>query len=278
MLDCGTKWTDDSFWTPSLHYFKQEITALAPLNLDEDHIEDFGNVLRDCGVKTVITNPTIGPAEFRQLKGTDLGPGAEAYLKWLNAPKGVGIPASVNFGDMLIRWYYPIYGGANKCKTTNDLSLAVVCEYNGFRILFAGDLETNGWCALLGHSQFRAELPNINVLVASHHGRRSGCHDPAFMLMRPQAVIISDDEKEFETQETDAWYRSRCKGVRVIGEPDKWRYVMSTRKDNSMRINVGESTWTLRRGIQEYEFPRRPAKKTTLLTGNYLASPLGLSA
>src|ERR1035438_9593496 len=83
MLDCGTKWGDETFWTPSLHYFRQQVPVLVPLNLDEDHLADFGRVHDECGVKLVITNPTIGINEFLALKGSDLGPGAEAYLKWL---------------------------------------------------------------------------------------------------------------------------------------------------------------------------------------------------
>ena len=48
MLDCGQRWDDRSFWTPSLHYFNQTIDLLALLNLDEDHVRDFDSVMRNC--------------------------------------------------------------------------------------------------------------------------------------------------------------------------------------------------------------------------------------
>src|ERR1700674_4392007 len=64
MLDCGQRWDDRTFWTPSLRYFNQTIDLLALLNLDEDHVRDFDSVMRNCTVPWVLSNPTIGPSEF----------------------------------------------------------------------------------------------------------------------------------------------------------------------------------------------------------------------
>lgn len=256
MLDCGSKWSEDEFWTPSLHYYKQSIGALVPLNLDEDHIKDFGEVLKDCGVRVVITNPSIGPNEFKRLKEEPLNTGAEAYLKWLNAPKGVGIPASVDFRPVEVRWYWNNYGG--ECKTTNNLSLAVVCQFGNFKILFAGDLEANGWCGLLNLPQFVQEVRGINVFVASHHGRKSGCHDAVFKLMKPEVVVITDDEKQYETQDTDAWYRARCHGVPILSNPQKRRHVLTTRSDGSMKINANaDGTWRVQWGVPVKRWPTK---------------------
>jgi beta-lactamase superfamily II metal-dependent hydrolase len=283
MLDCGTKWGEHEFWTPSLHYYKQTVAALAPLNLDEDHIKDFGEVLKDCDVRLVITNPSIGPDEFRRLKAAPLAVGAQAYLRWLNAPKSVGIPESVDFRPVEVRWYWNRYGG--ECKTTNDLSLAVVCQFGHFKILFAGDLEANGWCGLLRLREFVEDLRGINVFVASHHGRRSGCHDDVFKFMKPAIVVISDDEKQHETQETDAWYRARCYGVPLIADPQKRRHVLTTRSDGSMRINASaDGAWKMHWGVPVKRWPTRPMLRSSaplsgsnILTSALLGGALGLS-
>jgi beta-lactamase superfamily II metal-dependent hydrolase len=50
MLDCGDRWGDDRFWTPSLHFFRETIDLLALMNLDEDHLRGFKNVMQDCTV------------------------------------------------------------------------------------------------------------------------------------------------------------------------------------------------------------------------------------
>jgi beta-lactamase superfamily II metal-dependent hydrolase len=75
MLDCGQRWDDRSFWTPSLHYFNQTIDLLALLNLDEDHVRDFDSVMRNCTVPWVLSNPTIGQANSRCSRRTEWGPG-----------------------------------------------------------------------------------------------------------------------------------------------------------------------------------------------------------
>jgi len=277
MLDCGTRWGADRFWTPSLHYFGQSIPILAPLNLDEDHIADFGSMLKDCRVEVIITNPSIGPLEFVRLKEAGMRAGAEAYLKWLSTPKRVGMPIP-DLGQVQLRWYWNTHGG--DCKTTNDLSLAVVLQFGHFKILFAGDLEGNGWRGMLKNQQFREELPSVAVFVASHHGRRSGCHDELFKLMKPEIIIISDDEKQYETQETDAWYRQRCHGAPVIGNPSERRYVLTTRNDGSMRINANlEGTWTIRWGVAVKDWPTSPAKPKLNALTDLLADSqiLGLS-
>jgi hypothetical protein len=68
MLDCGDRWSEQTFWTPSLHYFAETIDALALLNLDEDHISDFDGMMQNCAVPWILSNPTVGPNEFAVLK------------------------------------------------------------------------------------------------------------------------------------------------------------------------------------------------------------------
>lgn len=100
MLDCGQRWGEQSFWTPSLHYFNQTIDLLALLNLDEDHVSDFEAVMWNCTVPSILSNPTIGPNEFAALKKDGMGSGAKAVAAWLGRPKaprcGAGFYATPN--------------------------------------------------------------------------------------------------------------------------------------------------------------------------------------
>jgi hypothetical protein len=82
------------------------------------------------------------------------------------------------------------------------------------------------------------------VFVASHHGRESGCCTDLFEFLRPQLVIISDAERQYDSQDTDDWYRTRCSGAVFV--TNQRRYVATTRKDGSMRIDVTtEGRWTI---------------------------------
>jgi hypothetical protein len=164
----------------------------------------------------------------------------------LAAPKWTAATMSQpDFGAVSIKWYCNRFiPGAN--NTTNNLSLVVIVQFGAFKIVFAGDLEVEGWRQLLLRPDFRLDLIGTNMLVASHHGRKSGCCTELFDLMRPEIVIISDDPREHDSQDTDDWYRYRCVGAACIANPSERRYVMTTRQDGSMRIDVSiDGTWTL---------------------------------
>jgi len=113
----------------------------------------------------------------------------------------------------------------------------VVAQFGAFKVVFAGDLEVAGWRRLLALPSFRQDLIGTSVFVASHHGRESGCCTELFDLFRPQLVISSDDERQFDSQDTDDWYRNRCTGAIFAENTLARRYVATTRKDGSMRPN-----------------------------------------
>jgi beta-lactamase superfamily II metal-dependent hydrolase len=274
MLDCGQRWDDRTFWTPSLHYFNQTIDLLALLNLDEDHVRDFDSVMRNCTVPWVLSNPTIGPSEIAVLKKDGMGSGARAVAGWLARPKGTAQGAEPDFMPVQIRWYYGFYvpGAPN---TTNDLSLMVVAQFGAFKIVFAGDLEVAGWRRLLSLPSFRQDLICTSVFVASHHGRESGYCTELFDLFRPQLVIISDDERQFDSQDTDDWYRDRCAGAIFAQNPNMRRYVATTRKDGSMRIDVDAAgRWWIRRVLVR-DWPRNPIPASPRRSGLGALASLG---
>lgn len=273
MLDCGDRWSEQSFWTPSLHHFQQTIDLLALMNLDEDHISDFDGMTKDCTVPWILSNPTIGPREFALLKKDGMGSGAEAVAAWLARPKAPLMGVQPDFGPVQIRWYYGFFvpGTVNK---TNDLSLAVVVQFGDFKIVFAGDLEVAGWRRLLNLPSFRQDLLGTTVFVASHHGRESGCCTELFDLFRPQLVIISDDERKFDSQDTGDWYRNRCTGAVFVTDASERRYVATTRKDGAMHIEVNTSgRWTIER-ISVRDWPRKTATMPSPRLGiGYPAAP-----
>jgi hypothetical protein len=99
---------------------------------------------------------------------------------------------------------------------------------------------------LLTIPAFRQDVQAVSGFVASHHGRESGCCTEVFELFRPQLVIISDDKRQYDSQDTDDWYRTRCAGAVFV--TNERRYVATTRKDGSMRIEVTASgRWTIQR-------------------------------
>lgn len=267
MVDCGTR-SGDRLWWPSTHHNGQDIEMLALMNLDEDHIRDFGDVLKECTVRTVLTNPTIGPAELRALKPEPRGPGAKAVLDWMAAPKGNAAQLQGNavHDPLTVKWQAFWNGHGGPCKSTNDLSLALFVRYGAFTIFFAGDLEANGWCGMMADPGFRAWAASTSVFVASHHGRENGCHDELFNVMTPQIIVISDDNKEHDTQDTHAYYHWRCHGIPVRGT-NRQRHVYTTRSDGSLHIGVNtDSNWTITPGVPVKTYQRQQ-ETNALLSG-----------
>ena len=158
---------------------------------------------------------------------------------------------------------------------TNDLSLAVVVQFGAFKIVFTGDLEVGGWRRLLTMPEFRADLLRTTVFVASHHGRESGCCTELFELIRPQLVIISDDEHQYESQDTNAWYRSRCTGAVFANNALERRYVATTRKDGSMRLDIDANQWTIQR-VKVSDWPRKLPTPVPAPEFGALGVPFGL--
>jgi beta-lactamase superfamily II metal-dependent hydrolase len=110
---------------------------------------------------------------------------------------------------------------------TNNLSLVLFLHCPGLSIVFPGDLEKPGWRNLLLRPDFQAHLARVNIFVASHHGRENGYLPEVFDYCHPQVIIISDESKQYETQETN--YSNRASGI--VWNATDTRKVLTTRKD-----------------------------------------------
>jgi beta-lactamase superfamily II metal-dependent hydrolase len=241
MLDCGCNF--DSPWFPSITYHGQRIDPLIIQNLDEDHVEDLKDVWRDVRLGAVFSNPTVSAAALEFMKDQGMRSGVKQAHAMLQA-FGSGKMGSWDqwLGGVSWQAFYNPFGG--EFHDTNNLSLAVFVSFGGFTILFGGDMEEKGWKNLLRIPAFVARLAEVQVYVASHHGRDNGCCDPLMEYMKPELVIFSDGSKQHRTQETTGWYAQRARGIPDYGRQTngllgpRLRKVMTTRKDGTLTIDV----------------------------------------
>lgn len=244
LVDCGDRMEGTRWWAPSMHFLNSRFDLLALTNLDEDHLSNFHLLTQYVSIGAILTNPTIGGAQLLGLKPHGMKAGTRGVYDWLSIPYKPTVPFP-DFDDVKVSWCCnPYIPGAS--NDTNNLSLVLIVEYRGFKIVFGGDVESAGWRELLArYPRLTFALNGTCIYVASHHGRRNGCSDDLFNLIRPGVVIVSDAKRQYETQDTDAWYRQRCNGIPVIGTSD-WRYILSTRKDGSLRIDVNSNgSWVV---------------------------------
>jgi beta-lactamase superfamily II metal-dependent hydrolase len=77
----------------------------------------------------------------------------------------------------------------------NNLSYVFILEYEKFKLLYSGDVETPIWEDIYDwviKNNKENWLKNINVFKVSHHGRRNGyCGFEILNLANPQYIIIS---------------------------------------------------------------------------------------
>lgn len=105
--------------------------------------------------------------------------------------------------------------------------------------MFPGDMERKGFENMLRtYSPFRNAVAGVNVLVAPHHGRENGICPEMFDEHRcnPNIVVISDDYKQYNTQETTGYYSKKVKGIAWFRDGGA-RYVLTTRRDGEVRFS-----------------------------------------
>ena len=233
MIDCGHNVTTG--WKPGDYLRSLGVTSLKMLvitNYDEDHVSGLPNLIDRVHIQNLLRNPTVSAQSLKTLKSEcGLGPGVEKLMslmngfgEWLGPPQFPGVNWNAFWNN------YPVF------DDENNLSLVLHLRVSNVTFLFPGDLEKQGWKALLqALPDFRAAVQTVGVLVASHHGRESGRFPELFDIYgcRPRIVVISDDYHQFDTQQTTIYYKSKCIGIDYFRTQGR-RWVLTTRGDGTL--------------------------------------------
>lgn len=252
LIDCGHAVDfDGQPWYPGQHLQALGISNLdlfVITNFDEDHASGFAD-LRQRGITIgcILGNPSVAPETLSKLKSeTGMGVGIEALTSTMARRRQIGHAEVVpDIQGLGLTWAwnpYPFF------DDENNLSLIVNLRIHGWNFMFTGDMEKAGWLNLLKtNSTFRSLVKEVHVLNAAHHGRESGRCGELFDVYgcSPRLILISDDYKQFNSQETTAYYSSRSSGIpwfRTTGA----RKVLTTRKDGEILFsfrNGGFLVW-----------------------------------
>jgi len=250
MVDCGHNATRP--WRPSDHIRnvlrRSRLDYLLITNADQDHFSDLWGLTQDVTIGTFYCNRTLRPEALRELKlqqdGGCITNDAAAYMHLQqNYVHAIPVPFEQGMEGVVCRPYWNTHRDGDN---TNDSSLVVFLEWQGFKILFPGDLEPEGWRRLMQQPGFLPELPTTTILVASHHGRTTGFCPEAFRYLRPQAVVISDKDPVHDTQDTLADYAAvvPAPGINVGGKEGPIR-VLRTYAHGHIRFTVGATHYTV---------------------------------
>lgn len=85
---------------------------------------------------------------------------------------------------------------ANRCKDYNDCSYVILFKtMNGKKIIFSGDSGEKTWNYILGN--FEEDVKNIDILVAPHHGRKTGGNDEYLDILNPKLTLFGNSKSEY---------------------------------------------------------------------------------
>ena len=221
---------------------------------DRDHIQDLPHVYSLLYPKILYRNKSI-PESIVYPNGTfNLIDPLKTYYNMSKkyicelSPGDKNLPIS-NWGGVLVETFHCKPEHAPYCpedRVKNNLSLLTYVRYKDLEIVFPGDLEPMGWDSLLDYTNIQNYVgkAEVRVLVASHHGRKSGIRYPdesvyaRFLnIMLPHIVIISDQWGN-ETTDPDA-YRPHCLGYPVYfrGKDEvKFAEILTTKTNLFVRI------------------------------------------
>lgn len=123
----------------------------------------------------------------------------------------------------------------------NNLSSLVVLKLGNSKIVVCGDNTVASFEEMMVREDFKNAVADADVLVAAHHGRKSGYYEEFVSLVNPGLTIISDT-KLGETSVSDMYSR-KSSGMGVHDHSTNkygMRRTLTTRKDGNIMVAFNE--------------------------------------
>lgn len=140
-----------------------------------------------------------------------------------------------------------------KQKERNNSSILRYIKGDGLSVLFCGDLEMPGWEYLFKKFPSFVNMlkdNGVDVLVAPHHGHKSGFPRALFDAIGTVGVVIHSKDSEADKEGTDVstQYAECSNGHNYVALTDKNCYygkVLTTRSNGNIFISSNGSTFTI---------------------------------
>ncbi|MDR2407773.1 MAG: hypothetical protein LBE13_06645 [Bacteroidales bacterium] len=218
------------------------LTLLHITHPDDDHVRNASRV------KSEFTPYLLKRVYIEQFP--DAEKVNDEYYRLLDTPYRGSNPETINWGfeeDKSFSIPIEIVKSNNQLNTKirNNASIIRYLKYGGISILFAGDMETPGWEWLASNdSDFVNTMKSgVNILIAPHHGHKSGFPKSLFDLTGNVDVIIHSKGSEGNIEGTDvaSQYTNYAYGIVYETLNNKNYYkgnVLTTRSNGNIFIEI----------------------------------------
>lgn len=184
VIDCGSS-SGENAGSIAVSYLRSHgidnIDILILTHYHADHINGVAELLSSINTATVILPP---PEDYTQRDDELIALAGDIGSHVIFSDEFM----SVNMGDSVFRIYPPIAG-----KSENERCTAVLCSENDFDILITGDMPA--YCEMQLIDAW--PLPDIEVLVAGHHGSATSTSEQLLQAVKPETAVISVGENSY---------------------------------------------------------------------------------
>lgn len=170
LVDCGGNYGEDVADVVSEKLLSMGISRLDAIILtheDSDHSNGLPYLLTRIDTDMILLPATAGDFAF---------PETNAMIVWVDRE------TKLSFGSSLITIYPPVFSATN-----NENSLCILFDTEKCDILITGDRSVRGELRLL--EQY--DIPDVDLLIAGHHGSKNSTGEELLTAVRPETVIIS---------------------------------------------------------------------------------------
>lgn len=84
---------------------------------------------------------------------------------------------------------------ANSSEDYNTLSYVILLKENGKKIVFSGDSGSEAWDYIL--EQYEDDVRDIDLLIAPHHGRKTGGNDDCLDVLNPKLTLLGNAKSKY---------------------------------------------------------------------------------
>jgi beta-lactamase superfamily II metal-dependent hydrolase len=164
-----------------------------------------------------------------------------------------------DYGGAVIRemslpvWVARTVGGDANARI-NNASIVTRLDVHGNSILLCGDMMKEAWESIIADqgqlgAAWRPFLSNVDVLVAPHHGHRTGYTVDLLNLAKPAVVLVSAVTKD---PNVDSRYsQPPVRGIRIDGTD--YGYI-STRQKGHIKVSIASPQTLLGKGTRSWSF------------------------
>lgn len=265
MIDCGCNqeknnpvdiFFNNLNWLQSKDYVTQsgvhyKLALLHITHPDDDHVRNAERVKKELTPYLVHRNNCSLFSDSDSIN--------QDYKKYIDSIYNGNDPEIVNYGlDANEVFCIPFEEVQTNLKLNkkvrNNSSILRYIKYNGYRILFAGDLEKDGWEWLCNNDLrfIRLMKEGLDFLIAPHHGHISGFPKSLFDLTGNVRCVIHSKDSEANKDGTDvsSQYGNYCNGIEYKALSDNRFYkgkVLTTRSNGNIFISIYDGklkVWT----------------------------------